>query len=254
MSNSVDIKGIKVNYIRSRKTSGSKRILIFLHGWAGSSQSWEVNIKDLSQEYDCIAIDIPGFGVSEEPAEIWGIDEYSQFLHDFTKTLQISKFVLVGKSFGGRIAISYAHKWPETLSNLILVSPAGIEKKGITTQVIIALARVGKSLLSFLGLGNLERLRNGFYKVAKVNRDPGNYKWQVKKLVTNDNLATTAKRIKPPTLIVWGRKDNILPLKLGKELAGMIKGATFREIEGGHNAHQESYREFNFLVEEYLSS
>jgi len=52
MSNSVDIKGIKVNYIRSRKTSGSKRILIFLHGWAGSSQSWEVNIKDLSQEYD----------------------------------------------------------------------------------------------------------------------------------------------------------------------------------------------------------
>jgi pimeloyl-ACP methyl ester carboxylesterase len=211
-------------------------------------------MSQLNQDYDCIAINMPGFSVSSQPGKIWGIEEYSQFLKDFTEYLNLNKFVLVGKSFGGRVGIFYASKWPETLTHLILVAAAGLEKKGVLVQIKIELARMGKLPLSLLGSKNLELLRKHYYKAVGISRDTSDYKWEVKKLVTNTNLTKDAETISVQTLIVWGTDDAILPLKVGKDLNSKIKNSILKQIRGGHNAHQESAEEFNSLVDKFLAT
>ena len=199
-------------------------------------------------------MDLPGFGVSGTPQQVWGMIEYAQFVRDFAGVLNLRRFALVGKSFGGRVAILYASKWPETLSHLILVAAAGLEVKSFSTLIKIALAKAGKGVSSLLGAGAVEFLRSLYYKAARITKDSSSYKWEVRKLVTSLNLAEEAERIAVPTLIIWGRTDSVLPLKVGKELSKRIKNSTLQLIQGGHNAHQESAKEFNALVEEYLTS
>jgi len=253
MDKTVDVGGINMRYTRECSTDSPLAILVFLHGWEGSSRSWEANLAEFRNVFDCISLDMPGFGVSDEPKNVWGVAEYAQFIREFAQVLNLQKIVLVGKSFGGRVAMFYACKWPDTLSKLILVAAAGIERKSFATQLRIALAKTGKAVFSLLGQNATESLRGLFYKTTNIKKDKSDYKWEVKKLVTNTNLSGTAENITTPTLVVWGTDDKVLPLNIGKELSRKIKGSTFLEIQGGHNAHQESSKDFNALITEYLS-
>jgi pimeloyl-ACP methyl ester carboxylesterase len=254
MNKIVIINGVRVSYTRTCSSNTPRGKLVFLHGWEGSSQSWKSNISELNQDYDCIAVDMPGFSISSQPDKVWGVEEYSQFIKDFAESLNLNKFVLVGKSFGGRVGILYASKWPKTLTHLILVAAAGLEKRSLLDQIKIALAKIGKLPLSLLGSKNFELLRERFYKAVGINRDSNDYKWEVKKLVTNTNLTEAAEKISVPTLIVWGTDDLVLPLKVGSYLNNKIKNSILKQIKGGHNAHQESAEEFNSLVGEFLAN
>ncbi len=252
MNLTTNINDVKVNYTLINSINPAKGTLIFLHGWGGSSQSWVPNMSKLNQDFNCIAIDMPGFNISSQPDKTWGVEEYAQFVKNFAQNLNLGKFVLVGKSFGGRVGILYASKWPETLTHLILVAAAGLEKRSLLNTTRVLIAKYGKKSLSFLGPKYLELLRIFFYKTTRVKKDSSDYKWKVKKLVTNTNLTEATKNIATPTLIVWGTNDKVLPLKVGKELNCRIKGSILKQIKGGHNAHQESAEEFNILVEEFL--
>lgn len=252
MDNTIDVNGVRVSYSRDCLSGNPLGTLVFLHGWEGSGQSWKSNIADLSRVFDCIAIDLPGFGISGVPDKVWGVEEYAQFLKDFVRVLDLPVFVLVGKSFGGRVAILYASNWPNTLSHLILVAAAGIEEKDFSTRIKITLAKAGKAVFSLLGPRGMEYFRSLYYKAVKVTQDTSDYKWEVKKLVTNTDLTHTAERITVPTLIIWGKADVVLPLKVGIALNKKIKASTLKQIQGGHNAHQESIKKFNSLVERYI--
>ena len=253
MDGTVSVNGLTIRYTRECSTDNPLAVLVFLHGWEGSSRSWESNIAEFRNEFDCISLDMPGFGVSDEPKNVWGVAEYAQFVRDFTQVLELQKFVLLGKSFGGRVAMFYACKWPDTLSKLVLVAAAGTEQKNLGTQLKIVLAKTGKAVFSLLGQNATESLRDLFYKTANIKKDQSDYKWEVKKLVTNTNLSGTAENITTPTLVVWGTGDKVLPLSIGKELSKKIKGSYFLEIPGGHSAHQESSKDFNALITEYVN-
>jgi pimeloyl-ACP methyl ester carboxylesterase len=253
MQNRIDVGAISTSYNRICNTTNPKRTIVFLHGWKGSSRSWDKNVEELSKTYDCITLDLPGFGNSTEPKSVWNVAEYAEFVKAFVKTLGISKFELVGKSFGGRVAIVFASRWPELLAHLVLASAAGTEKRSLATQARISVAKLGKTVLGILGVRNLEILRTRFYKATAIEADQSPYLWEVKKLVTNTDLAKVARTIRVPTLIVWGTKDKMLPLQVGQKLNKTITGSTLKLIEnGGHNANQENMREFNNIVADFL--
>lgn len=252
MNEVIEIEKMRVNYTRTCVTDNPSRVLLFLHGWGGTSRSWDLNIAGLSKKYDCIVVDLPGFGVSSEPAEIWNVADYAKFVKDFAHALGISKFVLVGKSFGGRIAIYYASKWPGSLSHLVLVSSAGVEKKDLITRLEILAAKLIKRLLDLTGERDSERIELALFKAASISKDP-DYKWEVKKLVTNTDLTKESSQISVPTLVVWGENDEVLPIKWGKVLNQKIKNSMLRRIPGGHNAHIESAEEFNNLIVAFLT-
>ena len=254
MNSQIEINGIHVHFQRECKTTKPNATLLFLHGWGGSSSSWDLNIAELSNHFDCIAVDLPGFGVSDKPQLTWGVADYASFIKSFAEKLELNKFVIVGKSFGGRVGIYYASKWPETLKNLILVSSAGIEKPGIVAIFKVGLAKLGKSLISKVLPKFESNARNIYYNLFGIKRTESDYKWEVKKLVTRTDLSEEAKNITVPTLIIWGSNDKVLPLKVGKKLNRLIKKSIFTIIKGGHNAHIESASEFNSIVLKYSTS
>ena len=125
----ITIKGKRVHYFES-KIAGSKDTLLLLHGKSFRAETWSSigapgRINEMGLDY--IAADYPGWGESEENGEFYPpTRKYSNaatFIEEFAKSVGLKKFVLLGASFSGPFAISYASRHPESVNKLVLVGP-----------------------------------------------------------------------------------------------------------------------------------
>jgi pimeloyl-ACP methyl ester carboxylesterase len=210
--NKILINGIKVNY----KISGEGKPLVILHGWGGSSDSWLKIIKELEKDFKIICPDLPGFGKSETPKIPWNLKDYVKWVKEFTGNLNLEKFFLIGHSFGGRIAIKFSIAFPEKVQKLILCNSAGIKQnKNLKEKIIFLLALLGNAILSPKIFQRFkDKARNLFYRFlrnldyAKANET---MKETMKKIIQED-LLPDLSFLNVKTLIVWGERDNVLPL------------------------------------------
>ena len=252
MNKQTEILGLKIAYSIFSPDKNSKRTLVFLHGWGGTKESWEKNITVLSKSFDCIAIDLPGFGECQTPDKIWGTFEYASFLKEFLDKLHIHSPVLIGKSFGGRVAIVFASKWPNSVKRLILISAAGIEEKSLHLRIQIEIAKVFKNLLSLVPGLDVEAVRRVYYQRRNI-KEESKYKREVKKIVTNQDLQDRLSAISTPTLIVWGSNDQVLPVQYAERLQSGIKNSSLKIIQDGdHWVHQNKSDEFNRIVVDFV--
>jgi len=116
-----EVDGIRSNYI----TIGKGTPLLFLHGGGVSALTYKKNYELLSEKYQVIAPDIPCFGKSSVPNELWNLKDFANFFSKFVDSLRFDKIILVGHSFGGGIALNLAPK-NKKISKLILVDSAGL--------------------------------------------------------------------------------------------------------------------------------
>jgi len=208
------INSLEVNY----KIAGEGPAILVLHGWGGSSNSW-VKVQDIlsDQGYQLICPDFPGFGRSTPPPEPWGIKDYADFVLKFTQRLGLENFFLIGHSFGGRIAVKFSVMYPEKIKKLILSNSAGIKPKpSLKLKVVWRVAKVGNVLLT---PRHMERFKDGAKNVLYIflrNRDyvkaKGVMQETIKKVLDEDLLPDLSE-IKNKTLIVWGQKDKLVPVK-----------------------------------------
>lgn len=141
------VNGIKINY--EQKGSGS--LIVLLHGWGSNIKLFANLIDLLSQKYTVVAMDMPGFGESEEPPSAWCVDDYVDFVIDFLKDYDNKEIMFLGHSFGGRVIIKLNSRkdLPFDISKVILVDSAGIlppksNKKSWRTRYY----KMGKAFLS----------------------------------------------------------------------------------------------------------
>ena len=136
----LNIEGLKVSY----KIAGEGPALLILHGWGSSSDSWAEIQGNLSQKgFQVIVPDLPGFGLSTPPLNLWGIEEYKEFILKLTEKIGLKKFSLAGHSFGGQIAILFAADYPEKIEKLILLASAGVRKKpGKKVKIFGSVAKI----------------------------------------------------------------------------------------------------------------
>ena len=129
------IKNIEINYIQY----GKGEDVVLLHGWGQNIQMMDPLGKNLSDKFKITILDFPGFGSSEIPDFVYNIDDYTESLKELLDSLKIDKPILIGHSFGGRIAISYASKYD--VSKLVLFgSPFKVRKKnGLKVQILKSL-------------------------------------------------------------------------------------------------------------------
>ena len=132
----ISINDLNINY----KIAGSGPAVLILHGWGGSSDSWEKIQKILSERnYSIICPDLPGFGKSQTPLSPWTLQDYIHFVLKFAENLHLNSFYLIGHSFGGRIAVKMAVNHSSMIKKLILCDPAGIKiKPGFTPGFFIS--------------------------------------------------------------------------------------------------------------------
>lgn len=248
------INGLKVNY----KIAGEGQPILILHGWGGSSNSWIKVLKILAGEgYQVRVPDFPGFGKNKTPAKPWGVDDYVKWLVDFTNSQNLSNFFLLGHSFGGRIAIRFAVKYPEKLKGLILCASAGIKpKQNFATKIIYLIALIGNVIFTPKFLARFkDAVRNLFYIFLR-NRDyvraDGTMKETIKKVLDED-LLEDIPRIKIRTLLIWGEKDKLVPLKYAYMFKEKIKNSELKILpKVGHTPNLEAPEKLAEIILKFL--
>ena len=210
----INIRNININYIQY----GSGSDVVLLHGWGQNIAMMKPIGDRLQKNHRITILDFPGFGESEEPKTALTVYDYCEILEELLKKLKVKKPVIMGHSFGGRIAIIYASR--NEVEKVVLFGSPCIRKEVKTSLKL----RMLKSLKKIPGINKLE----GFAKNHMGSRDYKNASEIMKKIlvnVVNEDLSECAKKINVPTLLIWGDRDTEAPVEDAKELEKIIPDA-----------------------------
>ncbi len=239
-------KEITINY--SFFDNKSKNNLIFLHGWGQNIEMMMPIAKPFIKNSNVLIIDLPGFGLSEEPKEVWSIYDYAEMVYKLSKELKMDNPILIGHSFGGKISIAFATKY-KTNKIVLLASPYRIamKKQSGTTKVLKALKKVPV----------LKRLE----PIAKKYIGSTDYKNATEKmrniLVAHLNLDLTNElsKIKCPTLLIWGTNDTAVPYQDALDLEKLISNCGLVTYEGcTHYAYLERLEQTKSVLKSFIGS
>ncbi len=121
----INIEGLDLNYI----CEGEGKDVLILHGWGASIQAMLAIHNHLKDRFKVYTLDLPGFGESDEPTEVWGSHDYADFIKKFMDELDIEEVILIGHSHGGRVSIVLGSDYPDLVKKMILIDSAGIIPK-----------------------------------------------------------------------------------------------------------------------------
>jgi len=250
-----NVNGININY----EQKGSGELIVIIHGW-GSNIKLHQNMLDLfAQKYTAVAMDMPGFGMSDEPPSAWCVDDYVQFVIDFLAEFKNKKIIFLGHSFGGRVIIKLNSRkdLPFEIDKVILVDSAGIlpprsNKKSLRTYYY----KAGKAILSTkiaqkIAPDALENFRKKMGSADYAAASP--LMRQVLVKVVNEDLEPLISNIKCPALLVWGVNDTATPLSDGEKMESLIPDAGLVKLENaGHYSFLEQQFTFNRVMCSFL--
>lgn len=192
------IDGININYIEYGKKKGQP--IVLLHGWGQNIQMMDVLGQPLKNDYRIIVLDLPGFGQTSEPLTSYTLNDYYKLLNEFLINLKIKKPILIGHSFGGRLAIYYASK-KEVEKLVLLGSPIKSHSKTDSLKV------------KFLKLCKKIPIINKLEAFAKKHIGSNDYRNASSIMretlvnIVNENLEEAVKKIKASTILIWGSND-----------------------------------------------
>lgn len=237
-------------YIHFKK-EGEGPPVILLHGWGVDSNTFLDFIKIIKSAYTVFAIDLPGFGQSEEPSNPYTLDDYVKLIEQFVFDKQLLTPILIGHSFGGRIAIKYACKNP--VKKLILIDSAGLKPKfNLIIKCKIIVYKFKKKWYKLTkNVVKYNTLVNNSGSTDYKNASP-----MMKKTMSNvvgEYLDKHLKKIKCETLIIWGKLDKATPYKDALKMKKKIVNSGLVTFEGvGHFPYIEAKKTFHKVMKEYL--
>lgn len=204
--------------------------VIILHGWNLSGERFSGLADELLQKgYRVFTPDLPGFGKEPPPDNPWHVSDYATFLGIYIKRHHIEKPVLIGHSFGGRVALQFTHMYPNIPGRLVISGTPGyspISKKKMS--FFLVLAKIGGALFMLPGLYLLSDFaRKVLYRLAGVNefyRAEGSMRQTFKNVVTDD-LTAAMRSVRTPCLLVWGELDTIVPVAVAEKMRDTIPNA-----------------------------
>ena len=225
----ININNLNIHYIQY----GEGKDIILLHGWGQNIEMMKPLGDNFSDRFRVTILDLPGFGESEEPKETWTIDKYEELLEEFIKELKIKKPIVIGHSFGGRLAIRYSARNP--IDKLVLFGSPCIR----VNEELPLHVKILKGLKKIPGL-------NSFGEYMKKYIGSRDYKAaspimrQTLVEVVNEDLSKYAREIEEPTLLIWGDHDDEAPLNEAQELEKIMIDAALVVLPGTHYAYLEN--------------
>ena len=253
MSKEIEIDGVKLSYCVSG--SGSQPVIV-MHGWGCTSATVAV-LADacLDSSTTVYNLDLPGFGLSTEPAEVWGVGEYTALIEEFCRRLKIENPILVGHSFGGRLAILFASR--NKVEKMILVDAAGIKpRRTLRYYFKVYSFKLAKRLAPiFLGKSKAEELINRM-RGKSGSSDYTNATPRMRAImsrVVNEDLTSMLPKIKASTLLIWGSADTATPLRDAKTMERLIPDAGLVVYEGsGHYSFLDRPAQTKAVIASFL--
>lgn len=239
----LNIDGLNINYLDFGNKKGDA--IVLLHGWRQNISMMQMLGEPFKDKYRIIVVDFPGFGGSDEPKEVMGVDGYTKIIEKLLNKLNVKNPILIGHSFGGRVSVKFASR--NDVKKLILLSPAlrGHDKKGLKTKVL-------KFLKTVPGIKNLE----SWAKDHIGSRDYKAASPVMKKVLVetvNEDLSLDAKKIKAPTILIYGDLDSEVPEEDTKEYERLIPDCGLILYEGcTHFAYLERINQTISIIRNFI--
>ena len=234
------IKNLNINYIQY----GKGKDLVLLHGWGQNIQMMDPLGKNLCENNRITILDFPGFGGSETPHFAYNISDYTDLLHEFLESLKIDNPILIGHSFGGRVAISYASTY--NVEKLVLFgSPFMVRiQTSLKTNILKKLKNV-----KFLS-GVAEFMKN--HMGSDDYRNANGVMREILVKTVNTDLTENVKKIKVPTLLIWGENDEAVPVSEAQELEKLLSDGALILLPGTHYCYLENLGRVVSILENFL--
>jgi pimeloyl-ACP methyl ester carboxylesterase len=207
--------------------SGAPWVLA-LHGWRRDHRDFDATLAGL----DALALDLPGFGATPEPPEPWGSAEYAAAVAPVLDELE-EPVVVLGHSFGGRVAVHLAATRPDDVRALVLTGVPLIRRQGAGKPALsfrVARALNKRGIVSDERMDALrEKHGSADYRAAKgVMRD-------VFVRVVNESYEDQLRAVDCPVELVWGDDDAEAPITVAEQAAAIVPGAALTRLSGaGH--------------------
>ncbi len=249
----ININGLDVNYI----CEGEGENILLMHGWGCSIETVLSIFNHLKNRFKVYAIDLPGFGESDEPKEIWGAYDYANAVKTFIDKIGINKVHLIGHSHGGRISIILANKYPELVDKVILVDAAGVKpKRHIKYYAKVYTFKTLKKLYNIINFwtDKEERMKKFYKKFGSTDyRNANGIMRKILVKLVNEDLRPLLKGIKSSTLLIWGRNDKATPVYMGKIMENEIPDSGLVVLENaGHFSYLDQFHRFKMIIDNFL--
>lgn len=249
----INIEGLDLNYL----CEGEGKDVLILHGWGASIQAMLAIHNHLKDRFKVYTLDLPGFGESDEPTEVWNSHDYADFVKKFMDEMEIKEVILIGHSHGGRVSIVLSSDYPDLVKKMILIDSAGIipkRKPKYYFKVYSFKALKQIYSLLFFYIDKEKRLEKFYKKFGSTDyRDADGIMRNIMVKVINDNLRPLFKDIKAQTLLVWGRDDEDTPVYMGEIMEREIKGSGLVVLENaGHFSYVDQYQQFKLVIDSFL--
>ena len=258
------VNGIRLHY----KEAGKGKLMLFLHGFPDSSDTWKHQIKYFSKKYHTIAPDLRGYNKSDKPKGVsnYSLDVLMKDVKGLIDHFKGRKIILVGHDWGGLLSWYFTMNYPQYVKKLIILN---IPHPSFVHDALHNFSQIHNSdyilffQIPFLPeilfklfwplskyIGHIPYYVDAFDKKRFFGPAINYYRAWVRSLVKGIKL----KKINIPTLVLWGQKDAYI----GKEYAippkKWVSKAKVKFFNTGHWVHQEKYKEVNKAINNFLKS
>ncbi|MGI8505913.1 MAG: alpha/beta fold hydrolase [Solirubrobacteraceae bacterium] len=272
----VSLHGQRVNFT----IAGQGPPVVLIHGVAGRAAQWDQILPFLAPTHTVIAPDLLGHGESAKPRGDYSLGSHASGIRDLLVGLNIERASVVGHSLGGGIAMQFAYQFPERCERLVLVSSGGLGEdvhpllRAATLpgsefvlpliahpRVVEAasflprtLGRMGlrtrpdltEMARGYQSLANAEA-RSAFIHTLRAVIDPTG-----QRVNASDRLYLSSKM---PSLIIWGRRDRIIPVQHAQPAHEGMPGSRLELFdEAGHFPHLDDPARFARTLADFLQS
>ncbi|MDD6223460.1 MAG: alpha/beta hydrolase [bacterium] len=236
------IKDMTVNYIQYG--SENEKNIVLLHGW-GQNIEMMKPLGDKLTDYHITIMDMPGFGESSEPHQSLTIYDYVEVLEELLQFLNIKKPIIIGHSFGGRVAIVFSSQ--NNVEKVVLFGSPCVrhERKSLKESLlkkakkIPGMNKLGEYAKKYIGSTDYKNAST-IMRETLVN-------------VINEDLSSYARKIKCPTLLIWGTLDTAAPIEEARELEALLVDGGLVALPGyTHYAYLEALPQVINILRNFL--
>jgi len=266
----LDIAGMTI-HLRDEGLKSDKEPIVLIHGTSASLHTWDGWVDELKAHRRVIRFDLPAFGLTgPDPTNNYTIEHYADVVVAILDKLKINRSVLAGNSLGGYVSWATAVLHPNRVSKLILVDASGYPFKSESVPLAFTLSKnaltngllknvlpkslVEQSVKNVYGNPALvtDELVERYYQLTLREGNRAALKERFKQTIPGP-LAKKIKTINIPTLIIWGRKDHLIPLNLGLKFAQEINQSQLIIFDDlGHVPHEEDPKATASAVKQFL--
>jgi pimeloyl-ACP methyl ester carboxylesterase len=241
--------------ITNCELAGKGKLVLLLHGWGDSLHGLRPLQAALAKHYHVLAVDLPGFGSTEAPKTVWDLDNYSHFVADLLKKLDLSQpYAVIGHSNGGAVAIRAISLRLLEPKRVVLLAASGVrsgqQAKRLAFKVI---AKTGNAATLWMPDRYRQALRKSLYGAAGSDLLVMPQLQETFKKTVRQDVQADASNIAAPTLLIYADQDEAVPLSSGRHYQELIANSRLEIVkDAGHFVHLDQPDKVTGLIEKFL--